>query len=89
MRTIEIQSHEREIDAGQNRRLEGTEDIATREVSRNIENTVREYLAQGDYREGGEERIVSVNVDGEYYGSYTAPQIRRFQAARRNRKVTA
>lgn len=43
------------------------------------EATVRNFLAGGDYSEGGSERYVEVYISGNLHGTYTAPQIRRFR----------
>lgn len=84
-KSITIHSYEVEIRNGNNIRVEGSGDTETVEVRRNIESTVRSYLAQGDYRDGGKERVVVVEVDGEHHRSYAAPRIRRFQSARKSR----
>ena len=43
------------------------------------ERTIRNFLAGGDYSEGGSERHVEVSIGGVVHGIYTAPQIRRFR----------
>ena len=47
------------------------------------ESTVRNFLAGGDYSEGGDDRTVEVSVvtgtEEKYHSSYSAPQIRRFK----------
>jgi hypothetical protein len=43
------------------------------------ERTVRAFLAEGDYSEGGTERYVEVYIAGKLHGIYDAPQIRRFR----------
>lgn len=84
--SITIHSYEVEIRNGNDMRVEGSGHTATVEVRRDVESTVRAYLAQGDYSEGGEERVIVIEIDGEYYRSYAAPRIRRFQSARKSMK---
>lgn len=84
--SITIHSYEIEMRNGNSMRIEGSGDTETVEVRRNVESTVRAYLAQGDYSDGGEERVIVVEINGEHHRSYAAPRIRRFQSARRSMK---
>lgn len=75
MTTYAIKSHERVVDCGLSIRVEGTVDEQNITADSAVE-AVEKYLRQGDYSEGGDEREVCVEVDGEDFATYTAPEIR-------------
>ena len=45
------------------------------------ERTIKRFLAEGDYSEGGSERYVEVYFGDDRIGSWSAPEIRRSAAA--------
>jgi hypothetical protein len=47
------------------------------------DRTIRRFLAEGDYSEGGDERYVEVYHGERLVATYTAPEIRRIAAALR------
>jgi hypothetical protein len=78
---VKIESYETETQAGNEIRIEGSgwsETVAVPEGDE-IVDAVESYLGAGDYDEGGEERRVVVRVDGEYFATYSAPEIRELQ----------
>ena len=78
IKSITIDTYEIYIDHGNAIRVEGSGWSKNVEKTGTVEGAVRKYLASGDYSEGGAERIVVVDVDGERHGEYTATQIRAF-----------
>lgn len=79
MKSITIETYEMHIDCGNPIRVEGSRWSETVNISSSIDVTVRKYLASGDYSDGGEDRVVIVDVDGKRYGEFSAPQIRAFR----------
>ena len=77
-KSITIETYEMFVDRGNAIRVEGSGWTENVEVVGTLEKTVRKYLSGGQYGEGGDERVVVVEIDDERHGEYTATQIRTF-----------